>query len=73
MRDSHVDPGEAVRIFEALDPARALAVHWGTFQLSFEAINDPPRALAEQLRGRDIAPDRFVATEVGQSFRVPAR
>jgi L-ascorbate metabolism protein UlaG (beta-lactamase superfamily) len=73
MRDSHVDPAEAVRIFEALDPGRALGVHWGTFQLSFEGMDDPPRALAEQLRGRGIAPDRFIATEVGQSFRVPAR
>jgi L-ascorbate metabolism protein UlaG (beta-lactamase superfamily) len=73
MRDSHVDPAEAVRIFEALDPSRALAVHWGTFQLSFEGVNDPPRALAGQLRRRGIAPGRFVATDVGQSFRVPAR
>ena len=74
MQDSHVDPDEAVRIFEALDPARALGVHWGTFQLSFEGIDDPPRALAAQLRAaRHRRPDRFVATEAGQSFRVPAR
>jgi L-ascorbate metabolism protein UlaG (beta-lactamase superfamily) len=73
MQESHLDPAEAVRVFEALAPARALGVHWGTFQLSFEGMNDPPRALAAQLSRRGIAPGRFVTTEVGQSFRVPAR
>jgi len=73
MRESHLDPGEAVRVFEALNPAHALGVHWGTFQLSFEGIDDPPRALAAQLRRRGIAADRFVTTEAGRTFRVPAR
>jgi L-ascorbate metabolism protein UlaG (beta-lactamase superfamily) len=73
MQDNHVDPLESVRIFEALNPVRALGVHWGTFQLTFEGINDPPRALAAELRARSIAPDRFLATQAGQSFRVPER
>lgn len=73
MQDNHVDPAESVRIFEALNPVRALGVHWGTFQLTFEGINDPPRALAAELRAHAIAPDRFVATEAGQSFRAPER
>jgi L-ascorbate metabolism protein UlaG (beta-lactamase superfamily) len=73
MQDNHVDPQESVGIFQALNPLRALGVHWGTFQLTFEGIDDPPRALAAQLRARGIAADRFVATEVGQSFRVPER
>ena len=62
-----------MRIFETLNPVRALGVHWGTFQLTFEAIDDPPRALAAELRARAIAPDRFVATEAGATFRVPER
>ncbi|HEV2816288.1 MAG TPA: MBL fold metallo-hydrolase [Allosphingosinicella sp.] len=73
MRESHVDPAEAIGIFAALNPAHALGVHWGTFQLAFDAIDDPPRALAAQLRRRGIAPGRFVTTEVGRTFRVPAR
>jgi L-ascorbate metabolism protein UlaG (beta-lactamase superfamily) len=73
MQDNHVDPAEAVNIFQALNPVRALGVHWGTFQLTFEAIDAPPRALAAELARRAIAPDRFVATEAGQSFRVPER
>jgi L-ascorbate metabolism protein UlaG (beta-lactamase superfamily) len=73
MQDNHVDPAESVNIFQTLNPVRALGVHWGTFQLTFEGIDDPPRALAAELRARSIAPDRFVATEAGAPFRVPER
>jgi L-ascorbate metabolism protein UlaG (beta-lactamase superfamily) len=71
MKSNHIDPDEAVRIFEKLKPDMALGMHWGTFQLTFEAIGDPPRRLAAARSARGIAPERFVTTEVGRSFRVP--
>jgi L-ascorbate metabolism protein UlaG (beta-lactamase superfamily) len=72
MRHHHIDPAEAVRIYEALVPARALGVHWGTFQLTFEPIDDPRQQLARLRVERGISPDAFIATEVGQTFAVPA-
>jgi len=72
MRSNHIDPGEAWRAFEALAPARAIGVHWGTFQLSFEAIDAPPRAIAALARARRVPADRFVTTEPGATFSVPA-
>ena len=71
MKPNHLNPEEAVRVFGMLKPAMALGVHWGTFQLTFEAIGDPPRRLAGVKRARGIAPERFIATEVGRSFIVP--
>jgi L-ascorbate metabolism protein UlaG (beta-lactamase superfamily) len=71
MKTNHINPEEAVRIFEALNPTRALGIHWGTFQLTFEPINDPPQRLERLKRERGIAPERFMATEVGRTFRVP--
>jgi len=73
MQNSHVGPEEALRIFHALDPAMALAVHWGTFQLAFERIDDPPRTLAALMRQQGVAPGRFIAAEAGRPFSVPAR
>jgi len=73
MRNNHVNPEEAFRIFEILDPAMALGMHWGTFQLTFEPIEAPREALAGLLARRRVSPDRFVAPEAGLSFRVPAR
>lgn len=71
MKANHINPEEAVALFEKLKPTAALAIHWGTFQLTFEAIDDPPKRLAAARKARRIAADRFRATEVGQSFRVP--
>jgi L-ascorbate metabolism protein UlaG (beta-lactamase superfamily) len=71
MQSNHMSPEEAVAVFERLRPAMALGVHWGTFQLTFEAIDDPPRRLAAALKARGIAPGRFVTTEAGRTFEVP--
>jgi L-ascorbate metabolism protein UlaG (beta-lactamase superfamily) len=72
MQANHMDPDESVAAFQRLDPTMALGVHWGTFQLTFEPIGDPPRRLAAALRAQGIDPRRFVTTEVGRSFSVPA-
>jgi L-ascorbate metabolism protein UlaG (beta-lactamase superfamily) len=71
MKTNHIDPAEAVAIHETLKPALSLGVHWGTFQLTFEAIDDPPRRLEQVKRARGIPADRFVTTEVGKPIRVP--
>jgi L-ascorbate metabolism protein UlaG (beta-lactamase superfamily) len=70
MEANHIDPEEAMRIFERLDPAAALGIHWGTFQLTWEPIDDPVRRLEALKTARGIAPSRFVAVEAGQSFDV---
>jgi L-ascorbate metabolism protein UlaG (beta-lactamase superfamily) len=71
MHTHHVNPEEAVAIFEALDPARAIGVHWGTFQLTFEPIDEPRQRLAALGRARGIDPGRFVAVEAGGGFVIP--
>ena len=65
MREQHCDPDEAVAIFQALGAERAAACHWGTFQLTTEPYDEPPRRLAEALAKAGIAPERFVAPPPG--------
>jgi L-ascorbate metabolism protein UlaG (beta-lactamase superfamily) len=71
MKTNHVNPDEAVAVFERLGAQMALGVHWGTFQLTFEGIDDPPRRLAALKKAWGLSPGAFVATEVGKSFEVP--
>jgi L-ascorbate metabolism protein UlaG (beta-lactamase superfamily) len=71
MGPSHIDPVEAVDVFQRLGATNALAVHWGTFKLSSEGIDDPPNLLRATLVKRGIAADRFRAMEVGVSWDVP--
>ena len=71
MRDQHVDPEEAVRVFQGVDAAYAVAHHWGTFRLTDEAVDDPPKRLAIALERAGLAPDRFVTRRPGEVFDVP--
>jgi N-acyl-phosphatidylethanolamine-hydrolysing phospholipase D len=51
MKASHLNPEEAIRAAEDLGARRALAIHYGTFDLSDEPLDEPPlrfRAAAGQ-------------------------
>ena len=71
MSGSHIDPDQAVDVFRGLRGRNAAAVHWGTFQLSYEAFDDPPRDLAAALARNGVAADRFRALVPGQGWDVP--
>jgi N-acyl-phosphatidylethanolamine-hydrolysing phospholipase D len=45
MADSHVNPSEAVRIHQILNVKQSVGIHWGTFALSEEPIDQPPYLL----------------------------
>lgn len=68
MKDQHVDPAEALRIMAACGAARAVGVHWGTFQLTDEARDEPRVRLAEAVRARGLDAAAFVALEPGQCW-----
>lgn len=72
MKSSHIGPDEAAAIFKTLGATHGLAVHWGTFQLSSEAIDAPPERLAAALAEDGVAPTRFRATQPGEEWQVPA-
>ena len=47
---SHIGPVDAAEVFRRLGAARAIPIHWGTFRLSYEAYDTPPKLLAAALR-----------------------
>ncbi|MFD1704763.1 MBL fold metallo-hydrolase [Methylopila henanensis] len=66
MKDQHVDAAEAVEIMGLVGAENAIGCHWGTFQLTSEAIDAPEIALAEALKQRKIEPARFRALRPGE-------
>jgi len=68
MATNHMNPQEAVEAFRLLGAEQAIGHHWGTFQLTAEAIEAPERALAVALEAARIPPERFVAFRPGQVF-----
>ncbi len=68
MADSHMAPDEAVALMKQLRARRAMAHHFESFQLAFEAYDAPRRALAAALAAAGVAPDRFRALRTGESW-----
>ena len=66
MRDMHMNPAEAVQALLDCGAEMALASHFGTFQLTDEAIDAPLIALADALKLAGIPPERFRALKPGQ-------
>ncbi len=72
MRDQHMDPEEAVQVMIDAGARRALAHHWGTIQLTNEAIEAPREGLAKALAARGVAPDVFRAIRPGEVWEIGA-
>jgi L-ascorbate metabolism protein UlaG (beta-lactamase superfamily) len=71
MRDHHVNPEEAVAIFQDCGAHFAMAHHWGTFQLTDEPIDEPPKRLAIALERAGIPAGHFQVKRPGDCFDVP--
>lgn len=80
MKVVHVDPEEAVQIYEDLvvlhpeaPPPLMLAIHWGTFRLTLEAMDEPPRRAAAAWREARLDEDRLWIAHFGETRRVSGR
>ena len=70
MHVVHMNPAEAMQAHLDLDAAQSVGMHFGTFQLTTEGIDDPLRALSQARTERGVPPDRFRTLEFGESLRL---
>ena len=66
-----MNPAEAVQAHLDLAVRQSIAMHFGTFQLTPEGIDEPVRELAQALRERGVSAERFRTVEVGESTSLP--
>ena len=62
-----MNPAEAVQAHLDLGARRSIAMHFGTFQLTPEGIDEPVRELAKALRDRGVPATQFRPADVGES------
>jgi L-ascorbate metabolism protein UlaG (beta-lactamase superfamily) len=68
MKSMHMNPSDAVEAMELLGAKQALGMHFGTFQLTDEARDQPVKDLATALKLKKITPEKFRAPQFGESF-----
>lgn len=73
MASQHVNPQESVRIHRDLGAKRSLGMHWGTFELTDEPLDEPPQALAAARAAQGVPEEEFFLLAIGQTRRFPSR
>ncbi len=73
MRLQHVDLPEAVQVHLDLGAKRSLGVHWGTFSLSDEPLDQPIHELDAARIAKGVAETEFFIMPIGATRRIAAR
>ncbi len=73
MAPVHLNPGEAVRAHRDVGARHSIGMHFGTFQLTDEAIDAPLRALAEARAALGMAAAEFDTLDFGETRRFALR
>ncbi len=67
MKAAHINPEEAVRIHQDIRARYSVGMHWGTFQLTDEPMDEPPVKLRTALKEAGLEEDRFFVMQHGET------
>jgi L-ascorbate metabolism protein UlaG (beta-lactamase superfamily) len=68
MGRHHMNPLEAAQVHLDIRAKHSVAIHWGTFILTDEPLDEPPVRLAEALRQKAIPPEAFRVLKHGETW-----
>jgi L-ascorbate metabolism protein UlaG (beta-lactamase superfamily) len=70
MQAVHMNPEEALQAHLDLEAAQSIGMHFGTFQMTIEGIDEPLHALDDARRRSNVPPSKFRTLGFGDSLRV---
>jgi L-ascorbate metabolism protein UlaG (beta-lactamase superfamily) len=68
MQSVHMNPAEAVQAHLDLGASESIAMHFGTFQMTAEGIDEPMHALEEARRAKHVPASAFRILGFGESL-----
>lgn len=67
MQIQHMNPADAVQAHLALGSKQSVGMHFGTFKLTDEGVDEPAQKLAESLQAHGIEAQRFRVPKFGET------
>ncbi len=68
MKDHHMNPEEAVQVHIDTGSKKSVAMHWGTFILTDEPLDEPPRRLEAAKNDKGLTSDAFIVLHHGETM-----
>ena len=67
MKDHHCNVEEAIQIHKDIQSKKSVAMHWGTFQLTDEPMDEPPQLLKSLSAENNLSEDEFISMKHGET------
>ena len=71
MERQHMNPEQAVQAYVDLGARKLVAMHWGTFKLTDEPLDEPPRRLREEWARRALPQESLLIPAIGETLLMP--
>jgi L-ascorbate metabolism protein UlaG (beta-lactamase superfamily) len=71
MSKQHMNPHEALDAFAALGARRIVAMHWGTFKLTDEPLDEPPLLYRQEATARGLDERTARLAAIGEAITLP--
>ena len=68
MKIAHLNPEDAVAAHMDLNSQKSIGIHFGTFQLTYESIDQPIIDLKKALKDKQIPETDFIMPEFGKTY-----
>ncbi|WP_392562587.1 MBL fold metallo-hydrolase [Orbus sturtevantii] len=70
MHNQHIDPAQALQLFHDIGCKRAIAIHWGTFELADDSLDEPPKLLKQLLPKYNLSENEFLILKIGDHIQL---
>ena len=68
MSPVHVSPQEAIQAFIDVEAEYFIPIHWGTFELADEQLDNPPKVLIQEIEKHQLDNEKFKILEHGETI-----
>jgi len=67
MGPVHLSPDEAVKVFREINSKFFVPIHWGTFELADEPLDQPPKELLKEIQNQSLNSEQFLILKHGET------